>query len=270
MRFRPPPRRSSPALTPQAVLWDVHNHLLFQVDDGVRDVGESLQGVALLRDLGYRGAVVTPHIYREVFDNDEAMLIERFERMLSHIAEVYPDFRLQLGAEYMLDESLLDRLYHNPARLLRFGPQRSHVLVELPVTSEPLFLSEFLDECHRQGLRPIVAHAERYRFVAEDEQGMARVQSWRSRGALIQMNLESLVGRDGRTAQRLARMLWQAALIDIVGSDMHRPHLASKTLARAWDALVRSGGSFDPSRQRSLIAHDAASNELEPRSPVGT
>jgi tyrosine-protein phosphatase YwqE len=246
-------KRLNPNLSPQAVRWDVHTHLLPGVDDGARDLDEAFLGIEVLRGLGYHGTVITPHIYPEVFDNNERDLTHCFEEFQAKVAAVFPGFLLQLGAEYMADESFVRRVYDDPKRLLRFGPHRTRVLVEFSAVLEPVYADELFDECRRQGLQPVVAHLERYPVVA-GVGGGDRVRLWRNRGALLQMNLESLSGVNGRMIKRTAEHLLKESLVDLVGSDMHRPEAAEKNLARGWASFSRAAKTFDVRHQRKLFA----------------
>lgn len=242
---------SRAGLSPQDVGGDVHSHLLAGVDDGVADIEQAFQCIDLLRSLGYRAAIITPHIYREVFDNTEATLAEAFAPFDKEVARRYDNFALHLGAEYMMDDQFLGKLYDAPQKLLRFGPDQRHVLVEFPTTVEPMNSGELLDECRRQNLSPIIAHIERYAFVGEPR-GFDRVRTWRQNGALVQVNLGSFVGQYGRQMQRTARDLWRQSLVDVLGSDMHRPQRATRNLAKAWRYLRAHASEFDPATQRSL------------------
>jgi tyrosine-protein phosphatase YwqE len=53
------------------------------------------------------------------------------------------------------------------------------------------------------------------------------MRRWRERGALLQLNGGSLAGLYTESAQRLARLMLEQGLVDVVASDHHgdhRPH----------------------------------------------
>lgn len=253
-------RRKSSDLSPADLAFDVHSHLLPGVDDGVRDLDEAMRGIQVLSDLGYRGAVTTPHIRQGKFDNDEDHLRKTFDlfhsRLTKHLAEQggakLQAFQLALAAEYTLDDSFRDKLFGGAEGLLRFGPGEKYLLLELPTAHEPVDLADVLSACGDRGVTPVLAHVERYRYVGYAD-GLDKLRAWRERGVLLQVNLASLVGRYGNDVRRVARDAWAASLVDILGSDMHRPASSAETLPNAWRYLKRHPNAFEPATQQGLL-----------------
>ncbi len=239
-------------LSPATALYDTHNHLLPGVDDGAPSLEHALDGIGLLTRLGYRGTVITPHIYREAYDNTEADLRNRFDDINSAAAEFHPAFRLQLGAEYLLDEQLTHRMCHEPDALLVFGHTTRHMLVELPMTPQVANLNPFFDECARLTIRPIIAHAERYPFIQSDPDATL-IQTWRSDGALIQINAGSIVGQYGPRIEQTTRTLWDRELVDLIGTDMHDCRKPIDLYAKAWRYLGAHARAFDSAWHHGLF-----------------
>lgn len=245
--------RSTP-LSPRLIRFDMHNHLLPGVDDGVRSRDQAFEAVGVLREMGYSGAVITPHINRERYDNSEADLLAHFGEFEEAARERAPGFRLQLGAEYRYDELLLDRLFDDPGGLLQFGHGMRHLLVELPVTPVAPSMDVLLDECARLDIRPVVAHIERYPSL-QGPSCESHASRWREHGALLQVNLGSFAGQYGRRSRTAAATLWKAGLVDMLGTDMHRPQGAAGVLDRAWRYLSShtNRAGFDPNWHEGLF-----------------
>jgi len=245
--------QSAPATPPApgAVRCDIHSHITPGIDDGADSIETALAMVRGLADLGYQAAVTTPHVHQDLFPNREPDLLAAFDDLAAAAAETSPGFKLGLAAEYMLDEVLLGRLYDAPGDLLRLGPDRDHLLMELPTVVQPMFLDECLDEARRQGLIVILAHVERYTYV-QAEGGLARVHAWRERGVRAQVNVASFDGVYGSKVRRAARDLWRRGMVDILGSDLHRPSQLD-AVARGWRWLAKKpSAGFLPTRQASL------------------
>jgi len=206
---------------PPGMAVDMHSHLLPAVDDGVQTLEESLTCIEGLMKLGYRAAVTTPHIYPEVFDNDEADLRERFDQFTSDVHKRFPDFALGLGAEYFFSEQLWDRIRDGGGGLLLLSRKPATLLVEFEQTNEPLDAGVFFGDCLSLGIVPVLAHVERYAFV-QTPQGRATIDDWRERGVKMQLNIGSLQGQYGPSIQQLARTLLRSSSIDIIGTDLHR------------------------------------------------
>jgi tyrosine-protein phosphatase YwqE len=62
----------------------------------------------------------------------------------------------------------------------------------------------------------VIAHPERYEYAAKDN-----YLRWKDKRYKFQLNLLSLAGAYGRTANVKARYLLKEGMYDFVGSDMH-------------------------------------------------
>lgn len=220
------------------IKYDLHSHLLPGIDDGVRDLDEALQSIECLMKLGYAGAVTTPHIYPEVFDNSEADLQFRFEDLYCAVRERFPGFSLKLAAEYYFDGRLVNKLFEADNRLLTVGHQEKGILVEFARTNIPANLSDLFLGCQRRGLRPIIAHVERYSYVHEDKQ-FSLIKDWVDQGALLQMDLGSAVGQYGLEAMKTSNAILKQGFYHFIGTDLHRKGQCDRFIAPAWKKMER-------------------------------
>lgn len=225
--------KSSPDLT-----WDLHAHLIPGVDDGVPTVADAVEAIRSLRELGYRGSVVTPHVYRGLYPNTRETLEPALGALRAELATEHIDYALVMAAEYFADEHLIAFADREP--LLSFGPPGSAlVLVEYPYSVEPLLWADALTALVRNGYTPVIAHVERYRFVSDaPDLWLHRFAQY---GAKLQCNIGSLVGQYGRTAQQLARLLRDRSIPTFWGTDLHRPSQIDKFIRPGLTHLVEAG-----------------------------
>jgi len=216
-------KNTAPATDYSALGVDMHSHLLPGIDDGAEDLEESLDLIRALRKLGYRHLITTPHVYQEYFPNTTAVIREKEAEVKAAIAQEGIDVTLQAAAEYMLDEGFAARLQDDD--LLTLGER--HVLVELGFLAEPPGVEETFFELRTKGYRPVLAHAERYLYLADDLDRFARL---REMGVWLQLNLLSFTGHYGSPVQKLAKRLLKAGYIDLLGTDCH--HLAHTMLLK--------------------------------------
>lgn len=228
---KPVPVGRFPALT------DFHSHILPGVDDGVRTMDDSLAILARYEELGMRHVWLTPHIMEEV-PNTTDSLRQRFEEL----RETYTgSVDLSLAAENMIDNLFVERLAAGD--LLPIGDNGDRLLVETSYYSPPEGFDEILASIMDKGLRPVLAHPERYRYMVHDV--YLRLKDM---GVEFQLNILSLDGLYGLQARDTAIWLSGKRLYDYLGSDIHRPvqtdHIAHVLSSRTFKRCVT--GSIPP------------------------
>jgi tyrosine-protein phosphatase YwqE len=192
---------------------DVHSHILYGVDDGVQQLEESLQILEELEKLGFKKLWCTPHIMEDI-PNETKFLQERFLQL----KQAYKGkIQLHLAAEYMIDNVFSKRLSNKD--LLPHGELKNHLLVETSYFNPPLNLEKTLQEIYSIGYYPLLAHPERYVYMEEND-----YIKLKSNGIKFQLNLLSLKGMYGKTAQKKAEWLLSKNYYDQVGSDIHSIH----------------------------------------------
>lgn len=235
-RFRP--QNIAPEVPDGARLapaWDFHCHLLPAVDDGLRSLEETQAAIAAMRSLGYRGAVLTPHIYPGVYDHTPARLREAFQSLRQ---EIEAGFTLHLAAEYFADVALLRAIEQNDILYLELGGQKI-VLVEFPTLMPSPAGMDVLLQLRRAGYQPVLAHVERYRYV-QLEQSLWLPRLERS-GAWLQCDIGSLAGQYGPHPQAFARWLLDQELPTLWGTDLHRVAQLARYVAPGLATLAKSG-----------------------------
>jgi len=214
---------------------DLHSHLIPGVDDGSRTLDEARDGLRKMTAAGVRRMVATPHLDGSL-TRDRGSLEARLTEVdgawetFQEMAEAeFPDLEIHRGYEVMLDipdPDLSDLRLHLS--------DTSFVLVEWPGLRVPPSTLAVIDRLVESGVRPIIAHPERYRGLDRET---VLPGEWRARGALLQVNYGSLVGRYGDLPRKRAVTLLARGWIDLMASDFHgRAHLAP-SLREAQGAL---------------------------------
>lgn len=195
---------------------DMHSHFLPGVDDGARTMDESLAMLRKMQEFGYQKCILTPHIKMDMYPNSEADLQVRFLELTQAMDAAGLTIRVELAAEYYLDDHFLNRLENTP--LLSFGPQR-YVLVEFSFVNAPVFELETFQRIIDKGYTPILAHFERYVYF---HGSIASAETYRAMGVNIQLNLNSLTGHYGPDVKKQAERMLDLFTVDFVGTDAHR------------------------------------------------
>lgn len=190
---------------------DWHSHILPGVDDGFKEMEDSLKAIAEMEKLGVKHLWLTPHVMEDC-PNETKNLRKRFEELkLTYDGNV----TLHLASENMLDSLFEDRLEAND--FLPLGENGTHLLVETSYYNPPMNMTGLLEEIKRKGYHPVLAHPERYQYM--DDKDYTRLKEL---GVLFQANYFSLVGGYGSTAQKKLEWLLKKGMIDLMGSDLHR------------------------------------------------
>lgn len=188
---------------------DNHSHILYGLDDGVRTQEDSLAILDFLESHGLAEVWFTPHVMEDVPNTTEEIQA-RFEELKS----VYRgNLRLHLAAEYMIDILFEKRL---AARDLLYHGEDT-VLVETSAVAPPINLWEVLESMLKAGIRPLIAHPERYRYMDQDDYDRLHEM-----GCLLQLNLPSVVGFYGEGVRIRALDLLDKGYYSMMGSDCHR------------------------------------------------
>jgi protein-tyrosine phosphatase len=207
------------------------------VDDGAPTLEHGLEALSSFFDAGIRRVVTTPHIDGAHASGPRREKIDAAFADLADAAAVnVPDIQLELAYEVRIDDPEAD-LSDRTLGLSGGGC----LLIEFPQLTLPAYSNRMLEVVLAHDWVPVLAHPERYAGV-----GLAYgwISRWREMGAVMCLNVGSLLGEHGPEAERVARRMLADGQADIVASDHHARPRRSTTLRRGWD-LLTSGGSTE-------------------------
>lgn len=205
-----------------SIATDMHSHLMPGIDDGSPDVETSVMLIKGLMELGYKKFIATPHIMQDMYHNTPASIGIANIQLQKALQQQNIEVELRAAAEYMLDDHF-DQLLENNSPLLTL--KNNLVLVEFSFVSLPMNLQDKLFQMQMKGYRPVLAHPERYTYLAKNKEFY---ETLKNAGCLFQLNLLSLAGYYGKPSADLAAYLLSKDYIDLVGTDLHHDrHLAA-------------------------------------------
>ena len=212
---------------------DIHSHILPGIDDGAKNVEESLVLIKMMKKLGFSKIIGTPHTYPGLFDNTFKSIKDSFE-LISE--KNFKKIKISYASEYMLDNSIVEKAKNKKLLCLK----DNYVLVEMSFLNEPIDLYEIIFELRINGYIPILAHPERYLFY---EGKFDKYIKLKKLGCLFQLNLLSSTNYYGKRVNYLLEKLLKNDLIDFVGSDIHsKSHISNfdkKVMVSNIDALEK-------------------------------
>lgn len=194
---------------------DIHNHILPGIDDGAKNIEESISLVKGMGDFGVTDFICTPHIMDNYYPNTSQTIntalcfLENAVKMEGLIA-----VSIKVAAEHMIDSGFEALL--NADAIMPISNQ--YILVEMSYLQASLNFEECIQKLKDKGLYPIFAHPERYGYLKHNKGDYARMKNL---GMLFQLNLLSLSGYYGKEVHKKAISLLENNLIDFVGTDLH-------------------------------------------------
>lgn len=238
---------------------DLHCHWIAGIDDGARTVDSGLAMLRGLKRAGFDTVMATPHMRPGMFDNDRGALQAAFAKMQPHLAGDAELPAVHLASEHFFDEIVFQRLVQGeglpypdvaaprPAVTAASAgrpSRRRGVLVELPTQAFPARVELRFFDLARAGLRPVLAHPERYQPVWKDDRCLDPLID---AGACLLLDVCALVGKYGRAPQRAAEKLLDDEAYEAACSDAHRPEDAD-VVVEAIAALTKRVGAAETER----------------------
>lgn len=217
-------------------MYDIHSHILPGIDDGSGNMSDSLEMAKLAAESGTKGIFATPHCnmphYFDGIWNAESE--EKLNLLRQAIEKKGIDIQLYPGQEIYLEDGFLQKLGKN--ELITLNRSR-YVLTELDFYEHENDAYRKISTLAAEGYVPIVAHPERYAFIAEN---IRAVDKLRSLGALIQLNAGSLKGSFGPIPKIIAKKLLKSHLADFIASDAHSQYSRTPDLSHAHETVCEN------------------------------
>ena len=196
--------------------FDIHNHLLPGLDDGFADAADSLEAIRRMAAGGCRDFVFTPHLNPEIFPKlSESRLKEAYDSFVPSIPAEW-GVKTALAAEYMVVGGFEERISSASDELLTF-PDGS-ILIEMSVFFRSANLEKVIFELNMAGLKPILAHPERYTYLAGNMDCFDKLQDI---GCRFQLNMLSATGAYGPASVKIMRYILGRGMYSFVSSDLH-------------------------------------------------
>jgi len=232
---------------------DLHCHILPELDDGARDLDDSVAMARQAEEDGIAAVCATPHI-RHDHHVPIAEIAGRVDALAAELAARGVGVRVVPGGE--LAETEAGRLSDADLERVALGGAGGWVLLEPAPGPLGVGLEAHVERLAARGVRSVIAHPERH-AGADFEQ---RLRELNERGALIQWTAEFVAGAaPGDLALRLA----QEGLVHLLGSDAHSSHAGRPVRLAA--GFARLASVCGPERMawmreeapRAILAGDA-------------
>ena len=194
---------------------DLHSHLIPGIDDGARDISESLALLEQFQEFGYKKVITTPHIMFDGYRNSPTNIMAGLEKIREAATEAGLTIEIDAAAEYMLDDGLLPKLESGDFLTIN----NKYFLFELSYLNAPATIENVVSKIKALGYSPLLAHPERYPYFYSSR--LEAYSDLKEKGVYFQLNIPSLVGHYGPPAKEFAEKLIDHDMVEFLASDLH-------------------------------------------------
>lgn len=207
---------------------DIHNHIVYGVDDGSRNLDESIKMVELYKKAGFDQIIATSHYDKSRYTVDANEIKEKVSIINDEIEKRTLDFKVYPGHEIQVELDMIKKI--KSGNLLTLNNSR-YVLCELSFVNKPTFLKDLFYNLELEGYVPIIAHVERYPYV---ENNIEWLEDFIKMGALIQINYSSI-----KSNYEITRELLERNMVHIIGTDSHQSEWRNPDIRAYKDEMLK-------------------------------
>ncbi|MEG0496822.1 MAG: CpsB/CapC family capsule biosynthesis tyrosine phosphatase [Carnobacterium sp.] len=242
---------------------DLHCHILPGIDDGAKDMEDSIEIAREAVAEGITHILATPHYKNGHWDNEKKdilVLVEELQKELDArdiLLTIFP------GQEVRINGELFEDLTEDKIQFIDEGKQ--YVLIEFPTPSIPAYTESLFFELQKKGITPIIVHPERNHAILKDPNVLL---PFIEKGVLAQLTAASYTGGFGKSIQKVSKQLIEANLVHFIASDAHNISSRSFHMKEAYKKLEKEFGK-EKANEYQQVTKDLVNGEViisrEPR-----
>ena len=215
---------------------DIHSHVLPGLDDGAKDLADTVSMLRIAAAEGISDMIVTPHFHLGRHIAPPGMVLRTLERV-QQIAETKRiPIRLYPGSEVYNFDDMVSSLKRKDILTMNGS---DFVLVEFSPAVMFRTMQNAMDGLLNEGYQPILAHVERYECLLKDTDSVFFLHDM---GVRIQVNASTVTGKNGADGKRFVHRLLQGRVVDHIGTDAHGHEHRTPEMAQCRKTIEKKYG----------------------------
>lgn len=216
---------------------DLHCHILPGVDDGAKNIEDSISMAKVAVNEGITHILATPHHKNRNWFNEKKKVLANVKQLQDELDRnripltIFPGQEVRIYGEIQKDIEADEILF--------IDEQQQYLLIEFPTPNIPTYTERLFYELETKGITPIIVHPERNREILEDPN---RLKALVEKGALAQLTAASYTGGFGRQIQKMSEQMVEANLVHFIASDAHNVGNRSFHMKEAYEKLGKELG----------------------------
>lgn len=196
---------------------DLHCHILPGVDDGSKNMEETISILKKATENGFDTICFTPHYVEPNYLNNKTQNYEILKQVKKRIEEEMIQVKLLLGNETFIHENMNKLLQ---SKMISTLADSNYVLIELPMYQELTqeVVQKMLDSVREKGFKIVIAHPERYTYIQKKPK---KILEYFGEDVIFQGNYASIIGAYGKDAQKAMKKLLKDNVIHYLATDVH-------------------------------------------------
>ncbi|MGC8660188.1 MAG: tyrosine-protein phosphatase [Desulfomonilaceae bacterium] len=249
---------------------DLHNHILPAIDDGARDIEESLEMARIAIEQGFSGIVATPHFGSGLFSSEINEVRQTVKKLNQELEDRNINLMIFPGMEARLTADVLESLSKGTILSINEG---CYILLELPVMQVPAGFENFLRMLLNSGKKIVLAHPEKNVEIQRRPEIIYDLVTLFGDGDfLVQITADSITGDAGLPALSTAKCLLEHNLAHILATDAHSPVDRPPVISTALELVASIVGKDVASKMTSewpqaVVRGESVNCWIKPKRP---
>lgn len=218
---------------------DIHCHLLPGIDDGAKNLDQSLHMAQAAVDDGIAYSIMTPHIHPGRYENCKASIIEKALEYEAALKSASIPLQIGFAAEVRISPDIIDFVEKDQIPFYGELDGFRIMLLEFPHSYIPPGSDKLVKALLARKIRPIIAHPERNKDIIRN---LEKLQPFLDMGCILQLTASSVAGRFGDAAHKCAKKILRMKAFKILATDAHNLRSRTPSLREGRDAAAKIVG----------------------------